>query len=458
MARLLREETIVAVASPSGAGARVVIRLSGPRAHSITESIFQADNLPELSSARAFRRYPGRIRLPGPPPWPLVPAAVYLFKAPKSYTCEDMVELHSLGSPPFVSALLRALQSAGARQAGPGEFTRRAFLNGRVDLTQAEAVLAMTSGEQRAQVRLAARTLRGGLREKIDEVKDRLIELSAYVEAGIDFSEDEIDIMPVQDACDRLSASKEALLALKNGAARFQVHSSLPVLALKGEANAGKSTLLNLLLGENRAITSNQAGTTRDVIGAPCQVGNYRVQLLDVAGRKASENEIEDQALQQAGDAVSNADLVLHVLAPPYPSKNKLPGEDRDLVVLNKRDLLGEDELGEYRSELTLSALTGEGVEKLITAIGARLEQIFGQEENLESRDFIATARQLALIDECCEAIDQALWTMEHAGEERWELGMIDIRSALDALGEITGAVATDDILDAIFGRFCIGK
>lgn len=458
MARLLREETIVAVASPAGAGARVVIRLSGPRAHSITQSIFHGESIQSLDQARAFRRHPGLIKLSGPPPWPPVPAAIYLFKAPKSYTCEDMVELHSFASPPFISAILRELQSAGARQAGPGEFTRRAFLNGRVDLTQAEAVLAMTSGEQRAQVRLAARTLRGGLKEKIDEVKDRLIELTAYVEAGIDFSEDEIDIMPVQDACSRLEASKDALLTLKNGAARFQIHQSLPVLALKGEANAGKSTLLNQLLGEKRAITSNQAGTTRDVIGVPCQIGAYLVQLLDVAGQKESQNDIEDQALQQASEAVNNADLIVHLHGPPYPPKTKRLGEGNVLDVYNKVDLLDAATRSRFGSELTLSALTGEGVEKLITAIGEALERLFGLEENLEARDFVATARQLALIDECCDAIDQALWTMEHTGEERWELGMIDIRAALDALGEITGAVATDDILDAIFGRFCIGK
>jgi tRNA modification GTPase len=458
MSRLLHDECIVAVASPSGAGARVVIRLSGRDAHKYTETIFQSAAGAPLSELRAFRRHAGQIQLNGPPSWPAVPAAAYLFKAPKSYTCENMVELHTIGSPPFVSALLRELQSAGARQAGPGEFTRRAFLNGRVDLTQAEAVLAMTSGEQRAQVRLAARTLRGGLREQIDAVKDGLIELTAYVEAGIDFSEDEIEIMPVDDACKRLEQNKAALQSLKDRAARFQIHLSEPVIALKGLANAGKSTLLNQLLGEERAITSDQAGTTRDVIGVRCLLGSLNVRLLDVAGDKESQNNIEAQALEQAQSALDDADLVVHLLAPPYPTQFPDTIAATEIRVYNKIDQLNPAEQQSLSGEVTISALHGEGVKKLKTLLEAQLRTLLGLEENLEARDFVASTRQLALIDESCQAIDQALFTMRNFGEERWELSMVDIRAALDALGEITGLVATDDILDAIFGRFCIGK
>jgi tRNA modification GTPase len=458
MARLLTTETIVAIASPAGASARVVIRLSGPEAHTLTDSVFKSGSDKRVGALRSFRRYSGTIQLSGPPAWPEVPAAAYVFKKPRSYTCEDMVELHTLGSPPLISALLRQLQQAGARQAGAGEFTRRAFLNGRVDLTQAEAVLAMTSGEQRTQVRLAARTLRGGLSEQIDLVKDQLIELSAYVEAGIDFSEDEIDLLPVEDACRRLTESRAALLGLKERVARFQIHRSDAVIALRGNANVGKSTLLNRLIGKDRAITSDQAGTTRDVIGVPCQIGPFKVRLLDVAGTKESTNVIEEKALDHARSAIANADLVIHLYTLSDANDLEAPEHGDEILVLNKIDQVSAARPQSPADHLAISALQGDGVEKLITVIEARLKSLFAVDEKLEGRDFVATTRQLGLIDECSSAIDLALSTMRNLGEERWELAMVDIRGALDALGEITGAVATDDILDAIFGRFCIGK
>lgn len=458
-------ETIVALASPGGAARRAVIRLSGDEAIPVAAARFDpSDATPSPLDLKPGRRHPGRLRLDG---WPPIPCALYLFRGPRSYTCEDMVELHLPGSPPLVRAVLRELTGAGLRGAGPGEFTRRAFLNGRLDLTRAEAVLALTGGEQAREVRLAARTLRGGVAERIDVAKSTLLELAAYFEAGIDFSEDEIELISRERALALLFDAEQALRRLLASAARFRVHRDEALVVLTGPANVGKSTLLNALLGEDRVLTSDEAGTTRDAVAVSLHIGDRPVRLLDVAGAKDASDAIESEALRQAADAVTDADIVLE-LATAGPnseaaleteSESGAPGpvEPRRLRVLTKRDLrpAGPPEGGHQDGELVISAKTGEGLDALREAIAAALE---AGSAIPDSAAFATTARQESHIRRALSAIARVRESLELYGDECWELAMVDLREALDELGEVTGAIATDDILDLIFGAFCIGK
>lgn len=453
-------DTICALATAPGAAPRAVVRISGPEAWTLFQPFFHSPK-----ALRAFYRRAGQLCLGG---WPSVPIAVYAFKAPRSYTCEDMLEVHLPSLPALISALLRALGEAGARQAEPGEFTRRAFLNGRIDLTQAEAVLALTSQEQRDQVRVAARTLRGGLGLAVDAVKRAIVELAAFVEAGIDFSEDEIDLMPVDQAVARLRQAQADLRTIEQRCARVKIHRAETVIALKGRANAGKSTLLNRFLGRKRAITSDQAGTTRDVLGIPWVLEGWPVRLCDVAGDKQAQDAIEEQALEHAAQVVADSDLVLHLIDltdPAWPERLAQAQADREpweIVLLNKWDACAqsfdEPALRDFEDErvLLLSAADGRGFERLLEVLLEALES--SREQAVKGCDFVTNSRQLALMDRAQEALEAAVRSMEDFGEERWELAMVDIHEVLDALGEITGAVATDDILDVIFGEFCIGK
>jgi len=445
------QETIVALATPPGAAPRAVIRLSGGSAHRLALTVFRPSE-----AWRCYRRVTGELAIGGASPWPRVPAAAYVFRNPRSYTREDMVELHIVGSPPLISASIAALARAGARAAEPGEFTRRAFLNGRIDLTQAEAVLAMTSAEQRGAVRLAARTLRGGLGECIDGVKNDLLSLGAFIEAAIDFSEDEIDLLPVERVLERLASAASTLRKLLRRTARFNLTRSEPIVALHGPANAGKSTLFNALAGSQRAITSELAGTTRDVVSARINLAGRPIELLDLAGKQVARDAIELGAQRHAAEAISGADLIVHVLDAQLKTlPPQVPGE---ILVLNKRDALSPARIQELEDQgyRIISAEQGLGLRELEGEIVAALEQ--DQALRTESADYLASARQLSLIEATLVSLARAEETMRCCGEERWELAMVDLRACLGELGEITGAVGTEELLDLIFGRFCIGK
>lgn len=452
-------ETIAALASPAGASPRAIIRLSGSAAFAIASAVLAE---PAALSGPGFRRVEAAFLIPQDAAWPAVRGALYRFEAPRSYTGEDVVELHVPGSPPWIAALLRALRRAGARDAAPGEFTRRAFINGRLDLTQAEAVLAMTSGEQAAAVALAARTLRGGLRERIDAAKEALIELVAYVEAGIDFSEDEVDLLSPAAALDLVDRAREVLRDVLARSARFGAQRAEPIVALRGRANAGKSTLVNALAGEERAVTSPQAGTTRDVVGTRVSLGGLRLRLVDVAGEKEAADALEEEALARSRAALEDADLVLHLRAADERERGEAESllaaaqDERELVVVSKGDLLGASARRALPpGALVVSSVSGEGLAELAARIR---ERFAGEGPGLAGLDFVTSARQAGLLEACLEALAQASESLALPGEERWELAMVDLHEALAALGEVTGAVATDDILDAIFGRFCIGK
>lgn len=428
-------DTIVALSSPPGASPRAVVRLSGPRAWSLAAGVFS----PAPTTPRA--RVEGALRLPG---WPSADAVAVAFRAPRSYTGQDVVELWVPGAPPLVRRLLLVLEAAGARPAAPGEFTRRAFLAGRLDLTQAEAVLALTTAEDQAGLRAALRALEGGVRARVDEVKAALLDVLAHVEAAIDFSDEDIDLAPGDVLAARLDEAAARLRALL-GAGRARPAGTEPVVALVGPANAGKSSLLNALCGAPLAIVADAPGTTRDVVAGAWRLPSGRlVRLLDTAGDKEAAGALEAEALSCARAAAESADVVVRVVDGLAPA----PVEGDGLVVVTKADLAPGVGGG-----LRTSVVTGEGLDELARAVDAALSS--GADP---ASDLVGSARQEAHIARAHEAVGRAAELLRGDDPARAELAAVDLGEALEALGQLTGAVTTDDVLDRVFGQFCIGK
>ncbi len=450
-------DTIVALSSPPGASPRAVVRLSGPEAHALARALFPA--LP--GGGRGGRFAAGALDLPG---WPPAPAEAVVFGAPRSYTGEDVVELWVPGAPPLAARLLRALQAAGARLADRGEFTRRAFLNGRLDLTQAEAVLALTTSEDALLARAAVRALAGGARPPLDAAKEALLGVLAHLEAAIDFSEEELDLAAPGDLAARLAAADAALAGLQRACGRRLADAERPVVALRGPANAGKSSLWNALARRAgaEALVSEQAGTTRDVLAARWLVPALGpVTLLDTAGEKEPADPVERLALAAAAEAEQGADLVLLVVdgRDPAAAAPFLAGGEEArpaLLVLNKRDLGAPAPLPEplraRATPLEVSARTGEG----LTALAAAVARALGA--GGAAPDLLGTARQDELLRRARAALARAAALVASREPARAELAAVDLGEALEAIGALTGAVTTEDVLDRLFASFCVGK
>jgi len=413
-------DTIVAPSTPPGAGLRAVVRLSGPRAV-------------ELAGAR-----PGAI----------------VFRAPRSYTCEDLVELHMPGSPPLVEAVVAGLVRAGARPARPGEFTLRAFLNGRIDLCQAEAVEQLIAAESDDERCAALEHLGGGLSRRVRPLEEGLLDLVADAEAAIDFADQDIEILSPAGAVARSRAALADLYDLLAHTASRGVADTRPVVVLTGRPNAGKSTLFNALTGED-AIVSSVAGTTRDVLSAEIREG-VRARLLDTPGRRDTEGS-ESDAVRRAEEAARTADLIVFVVDVTdwEPALALEPRGRPALLVLNKCDLASPEPVRtrfHIREVVCASAKTGQGIPELKEAVRHRLAE--GVPTAADAR-FRVNLRQQALLREAEAALDRAASVAPGLG---MEFVALDLRAALEALGGITGRHAGEDLLDRIFSRFCLGK
>lgn len=413
-------ETVVAVCTPPGPSLRAVVRLSGPRAREIAGGI---------------------------------PGAVY-FSAPRTYTREELVEIHLPGAPPLVEALCRDLVARGARPARPGEFTRRAFLNGRIDLAQAEAVERVVAAEDQEECRAALEQLGGAFSRRVHSIEDALLNLGADAEAAIDFTDQDIEILPVAEAVSRARAALEDLRSLLAGTAARRAPDERPTVVLYGRPNAGKTALFNALAGQD-AIVSDVAGTTRDILSAELDVG-VKVRLLDTAGQIEASG-ADGEAARRGREAMRAADVVLFVVDAADPGSSKpLEGGGRPaILVVSKCDLA---EGGAVRSRFPIrewvctSARTGDGLAELRRKLGKMLGA--GLESRREAL-FRVNLRQSALLHEAEGALDRAASTAPGLG---MEFVALDLRTALEALGGITGRHVGEDLLDRIFSRFCLGK
>ncbi len=437
----LNPDTIAAVATPAGRGGIGIVRISGPAVPEVARALI--GRLPEERSVSVctFRDAQGAALDQG--------VALY-FAAPHSYTGEAVLELQGHGGPVVTHAVLSAALDAGARLAEPGEFTRRAFLNGKLDLAQAEAVADLIDAASREAARSALRSLGGEFSSAIRALVAELTELRALTEAMLDFPEEDVDSLHRNDAQARLtrlrSALDEVLAKSRQGSLlRNGVH-----VVIAGRPNVGKSSLLNRLAGEERAIVAAVPGTTRDALRESIQIEGVPFVVVDTAGLHASRDEVEQLGMQRTRSEMQRADLVLVVLdaVNPQPPAESLPAACKRITVLNKIDLVPAAVPGKRGEAIHLSAKTGAGLD----ALRAELLEAAGWSSRGESV-FLARERHLRALEQARSHLAAAA-----AQEAHWEFFAEELRLAQEALGAITGRVSADDLLGEIFSRFCVGK
>jgi tRNA modification GTPase len=446
-------DTIAAISTPPGRGGLGVVRLSGPASRPIAEAILLFPPGPVWHSWRARL-----AELQDRSGHAMDQAVVLFFEEPRSYTGEDVVEICCHGSPVVLRHALERAVEAGARLAEPGEFTLRAYLNGRLDLPRAEAVRDLIEATTLYQARVAARQAGGSVSRRIAPLKERLLELIALLEAGIDFAEDDVSVAGAGEILARLQPARDGVAGL---AASFQYGGLVTgglTLAIVGRPNVGKSSLFNALLEQDRAIVTEIPGTTRDLVSETASLGGIPVKFFDTAGIRHGAGRIEALGIERSLQAMADADLTLVVIDLSQPSDQ----QDRDLVerarsqgrwllVGNKCDLGGPG-LADFQ-HLRVSALTGEGIPRLRQAI---LETVAPGGAPDEETGFITSLRHARLLAESVESLDRALAAVENGIPH--EMLLVDLYSALRAIDEITGATTADDILNRIFSTFCIGK
>ena len=455
------DDTIAAIATAPGAGGVGIVRLSGPEALAIVGRMFRPQGSRNLERAPSHRMLYGWIEREGEP---LDEVLAVAMRAPHSYTRQDVVEVHCHGGALVTRTVLELTLKGGARLAQPGEFTQRAFLNGRLDLTRAEAVLDVIGARSDWGLRVSAQQLRGRLYTEIQALREEVAHGAALVAAGIDFPEEDVVFAHREDLLRRLAGVRERLEGLLATAERGRRMRDGLAVAIVGRPNVGKSSLLNALLRENRAIVTEIPGTTRDTLEEALDLGGLAVRLIDTAGIREPGDRIEREGIARTRRAVDEADLVLAVLDGAAP----LAAEDRQvlalapaaalLAVINKRDRMSAPEPPWARElgalpRVAVSALTGAGLAELEAWIRAWAVQ---DERPLLEHAVLTNLRQQQAAQGALDAVRAALAGIaEGLGDE---LIAVDLSRALDALGDIVGETTADDLLNRIFAEFCIGK
>jgi tRNA modification GTPase len=456
------DDTVVAIATAPGRGGIGVVRISGPRAREIAYPMLRLKH--DLEPGRAVF---GELIEPVPidantgnrkpeagSPTRIDEVVVTYFAGPRSYTTDDIIEIAAHGSPVALRHIVELCVEAGARLAEPGEFTMRAFLNGRIDLTQAEAVRDLIDSQTLYQAKIAAQQLEGALSRRLQPVKQKLIELIAVLEAGIDFAEDDVSFLPDATILERIAAVLEPLQQLAASFAYGKiVHQGL-TLAIVGRPNVGKSSLFNRLVERERAIVTATPGTTRDLVSETVALGGIPIQLVDTAGIRQALDEAESIGIRKSMEALADADLVLVVLDASRPDEGAellRHAEGRPAIVVGNKCDLGI--AVRYPPLLYASALTGEGITELRAEI---LRHIGGETGAQAETGFLTNVRHQSLVQESIAALNAASIAVDE--EVPHEMLLLDLYSALQPLDAITGATTTDDILNLIFSKFCIGK
>lgn len=438
-------DTIVAAATPPGRGGIGIVRVSGNLTEHIARALLGSLPEPRTATYRSFRDPQGGR----------IDAGIALYyPAPASFTGESVLELQGHGGPVLVSMIVDAVVALGARNARPGEFSERAFLNDKLDLVQAEAIVDIIDSGTAQAARAATRSLTGAFSGAINDLAAQLQALRIHVEAAIDFPEEEIDFLSDSKLQTRLDECTAALETLMTRTEQGRVLRDGYQVVIVGKPNAGKSSLLNLLSGQEAAIVTEVAGTTRDILREQIDIDGLAVELVDTAGLRDDPGRIEAEGIRRARQAIENADAVLWIQDATEPDQGAigetLPADIPVVVVRNKIDLAGEAP-GDSGNSVSLSAITGAGVDLL----RRRIRLLAGYENQGEGA-FTARRRHLEALRRAQGHYRQGLRALEEA--RAGELLAEELRLSHAALGEITGAVSSDELLGAIFSEFCIGK
>lgn len=442
-------DTIVAIASAPGAGGVGLLRLSGPRARDIAQRIGVRTMRPRHAHYARFRDANGEVIDDGIALW---------FPAPNSFTGEEVVELQGHGSPVVLQQLVARCIALGARQARPGEFSERAFLNGKLDLAQAEAIADLIAASDTRAARAARRSLDGVFSQRVEAAGEQLVLLRIHVEAAIDFADEPLDTLGGDQVRAGLGQALRALVQLRDDAERGRRLRDGLHAVLVGPPNAGKSSLLNALAGSERAIVTDIAGTTRDTLRETIRIDGLELTLVDTAGLRDGGDAIEREGMRRAHLEMQRTDLAIIVLDARDPQAGRaavadaLAGVPQQLWIHNKSDLLAQCPADSDANVVHVSAATGQGLERL----HARLRELAsGSAGDSVEGEFSARARHVEAIVLAIGHVERADAELVH---EHLELAAEELRLAHEALGEITGRMSADDLLGRIFSSFCIGK
>jgi len=458
--KIIDEDTIAAIATPLGQGGIGIVRVSGPLAENIAKHIFSPKK--KNSQFISHRMHYGHII--DPTKGEIIDEVMVVFMPkPHSYTCEDVLEIHCHGGPLILQRVLKLVIDQGARMAEPGEFTKRAFLKGRIDLTQAEAVLEMIQARTQKELSIATEQLKGYLQKRVNSIKNVLLELKAHLEVAIDFPEEDIEIVPPKVWASRLE--KEAILemsSLLNAYHAGRVFREGVAIVIVGKPNVGKSSLLNRLLREERAIVTPVPGTTRDVIEEMINVKGIPLRIIDTAGLRKTTDRVETIGVEFAKRRLSSADLVLWVIDSSQPLDEQDMAiyeeikEKPVILVLNKADLPFKVNLNKGRfshlPQAKVSALYAQGIDVLQDTI---YHTLLGKDVEAVPR-FVPSLRHKLALEKALGTIKEIKAHLEMGFSP--DLLAIDVEAALNYLGEIVGETTSEDVLDYIFSRFCIGK
>nr|WP_299067486.1 tRNA uridine-5-carboxymethylaminomethyl(34) synthesis GTPase MnmE [uncultured Allomuricauda sp.] len=452
-------DTIVALATPSGTGAIAVIRVSGPKAIDISDTLFESIRGKKLKNQKSHTIHLGHIVESKKV---MDKALVSIFKGPNSYTGEDIVEVSCHGSTYIQQQIIQLFLRNGCRMASAGEFTLRAFLNGKMDLSQAEAVADLISSDSEAAHEIAIQQMRGGFSDQIQKLREELLNFASLIELELDFSQEDVEFADRTQFNELLNRISEVLKKLIDSFALGNVIKNGIPVAIVGEPNVGKSTLLNALLNEERAIVSDIAGTTRDTVEDQISINGINFRFIDTAGIRETKDVVEKIGIERTFDKIEKARLVIFLfdsldfdrleldkIRQRYPNKELLP-------ICNKMDMLKDSEITQIKDEIPqtifLSAKHKTGIPNLEKKLLSLVDSgaLSGDETIItNSRHYDALLKALEEIQKVKEGMEMELSS---------DLMAIDIRQALHHLGEITGSVSTDDLLGNIFSNFCIGK